>query len=112
MSTVEALNKVQAEAEESWTERLVGYVTDTTYDAIDSRALEAAVRPIVDTVGVILAGLGSEVGEGMTAYAKKQSLGARKGAWIPIQGMGVTARRSEERRVGKECVSTCRSRWW
>src|SRR3546814_14687120 len=24
---------------------------------------------------------------------------------------GLTARRSEERRVGKECVSTCRSRW-
>src|SRR3546814_20676641 len=71
---------------ESWTERLVGYVTDTTYDAIDSRALEAAVRPIVDTVGVILAGLGSEVGEGMAAYAKKQSLGARKGAWIPKIG--------------------------
>src|SRR3546814_17301839 len=22
------------------------------------------------------------------------------------------AKRSEERRVGKECVSTCRSRWW
>src|SRR3546814_19761104 len=22
------------------------------------------------------------------------------------------AARSEERRVGKECVSTCRSRWW
>src|SRR3546814_1158816 len=22
------------------------------------------------------------------------------------------AQRSEERRVGKECVSTCRSRWW
>src|SRR3546814_15574749 len=27
----------------------------------------------------------------------------REGAW--------TANRSEERRVGKECVSTCRSRW-
>src|SRR3546814_15581303 len=25
--------------------------------------------------------------------------------------MGVKALRSEERRVGKECVSTCRSRW-
>src|SRR3546814_15057713 len=25
--------------------------------------------------------------------------------------MGLLAR-SEERRVGKECVSTCRSRWW
>src|SRR3546814_14537374 len=24
---------------------------------------------------------------------------------------GVVAQRSEERRVGKECVSTCRSRW-
>src|SRR3546814_2558513 len=30
-----------------------------------------------------------------------------------MQGVVVTARdaRSEERRVGKECVSTCRSRW-
>src|SRR3546814_16173740 len=27
---------------------------------------------------------------------------------IPIQ---TTGKRSEERRVGKECVSTCRSRW-
>src|SRR3546814_14335449 len=26
-------------------------------------------------------------------------------------GAGVEMRRSEERRVGKECVSTCRSRW-
>src|SRR3546814_14837890 len=24
----------------------------------------------------------------------------------------LTQRRSEERRVGKECVSTCRYRWW
>src|SRR3546814_12219588 len=27
------------------------------------------------------------------------------------QPAGKPARRSEERRVGKECVSTCRSRW-
>src|SRR3546814_14513790 len=25
---------------------------------------------------------------------------------------GIGVLRSEERRVGKECVSTCRSRWW
>src|SRR3546814_15926589 len=25
---------------------------------------------------------------------------------------GASGLRSEERRVGKECVSTCRSRWW
>src|SRR3546814_19244205 len=28
-----------------------------------------------------------------------------------LPGILVTAIRSEERRVGKECVSTCRSRW-
>src|SRR3546814_19103112 len=27
-------------------------------------------------------------------------------------GVAIAGRRSEERRVGKECVSTCRSRWW
>src|SRR3546814_15398354 len=27
-------------------------------------------------------------------------------------GLAPAAERSEERRVGKECVSTCRSRWW
>src|SRR3546814_13925838 len=26
--------------------------------------------------------------------------------------LGEETNRSEERRVGKECVSTCRSRWW
>src|SRR3546814_20188123 len=26
--------------------------------------------------------------------------------------LGYMNRRSEERRVGKACVSTCRSRWW
>src|SRR3546814_12290239 len=29
----------------------------------------------------------------------------------PIEAVADRARRSEERRVGKECVSTCRSRW-
>src|SRR3546814_11806439 len=28
-----------------------------------------------------------------------------------IGGLGAPVLRSEERRVGKECVSTCRSRW-
>src|SRR3546814_12390181 len=31
---------------------------------------------------------------------------------IDIARRNLTADRSEERRVGKECVSTCRSRWW
>src|SRR3546814_12136941 len=29
----------------------------------------------------------------------------------PASNLGDTVGRSEERRVGKECVSTCRSRW-
>src|SRR3546814_12892609 len=30
---------------------------------------------------------------------------------MPTKGMTLPFIRSEERRVGKECVSTCRSRW-
>src|SRR3546814_18064778 len=33
-------------------------------------------------------------------------------AEIETVGQLVAAVRSEERRVGKECVSTCRSGWW
>src|SRR3546814_16217297 len=33
------------------------------------------------------------------------------GHLVGIAGMSDGTRRSEERRVGKECVSTCRSRW-
>src|SRR3546814_9322505 len=35
----------------------------------------------------------------------------RGAALLPVLGAGLAAERSEERRVGKECVSTCRSRW-
>src|SRR3546814_13768631 len=31
---------------------------------------------------------------------------------IDAMKLAATTFRSEERRVGKECVSTCRSRWW
>src|SRR3546814_12438949 len=33
-------------------------------------------------------------------------------ASLAMTGYGCERGRSEERRVGKECVSTCRSRWW
>src|SRR3546814_6781030 len=39
------------------------------------------------------------------------SLARRKDGPSTSSGRAVL-RRSEERRVGKECVSTCRSRWW
>src|SRR3546814_17702103 len=31
---------------------------------------------------------------------------------VPARAQGARSERSEERRVGKECVSTCRYRWW
>src|SRR3546814_12710185 len=33
------------------------------------------------------------------------------GRQLSVRGWFVSEERSEERRVGKECVSTCRSRW-
>src|SRR3546814_10572961 len=29
-----------------------------------------------------------------------------------VDAVGLSILRSDERRLGKECVSTCRSRWW
>src|SRR3546814_19327232 len=56
-------------------------------------------------------------------YARAQHWDLRGGrlqmsdCWINIMPKGCAHSfhlhpRSEERRVGKECVSTCRSRWW
>src|SRR3546814_20549576 len=42
----------------------------------------------------------------MQIYAQKDQIGNG----MPLRNPG-TIPRSEERRVGKECVSTCRSRW-
>src|SRR3546814_1900676 len=36
---------------------------------------------------------------------------ARSGQALSVHATSPAATRSEERRVGKECVSTCRSRW-
>src|SRR3546814_8421698 len=50
--------------------------------------------------------------KGMAAM-KQSNSGAWEVPYLPIdpQDVGRSYERSEERRVGKECVSTCRSRW-
>src|SRR3546814_15239206 len=43
-----------------------------------------------------------------------RATGLIRRGWLSLRTRGLRAswpRRSEERRVGKECVSTCRSRW-
>src|SRR3546814_21122499 len=54
-----------------------------------------------ETVDEVIMGNVLQAGQGQ-APARQAALGAG----LPL-GVG----RSEERRVGKECVSTCRSRW-
>src|SRR3546814_14049266 len=49
----------------------------------------------------------------LLSAADKDKLGtALKGASETLRDFFFSNMRSEERRVGKECVSTCRSRWW
>src|SRR3546814_13443556 len=43
-------------------------------------------------------------------YSSKAQLRQKVSLNIEKERLEIT--RSEERRVGKECVSTCRSRWW
>src|SRR3546814_9848286 len=62
-------------------------------------------------MGHPMAGHLSKAGHKVTVYNRTF---AKAAAWVKEFG-GTAARtpkaRSEERRVGKECVSTCRSRW-
>src|SRR3546814_21033133 len=50
--------------------------------------------------------LNSISGVGCATFLKQPA----RNIWQPCRPNGLSAK-SEERRVGKECVSTCRSRW-
>src|SRR3546814_4377050 len=52
-------------------------------------------------------GAGAEI----AATIAEEAMFDLDGPIVRIAGPDVPAMRSEERRVGKECVSTCRSRW-
>src|SRR3546814_14542154 len=64
----------------------------------------AALLALFDKRTVISAG------DLSTAYAIREGLYRRPASLIGYDG-ALSGMRSEERRVGKECVSTCRSRW-
>src|SRR3546814_15126277 len=60
---------------------------------------------LVAMLGVSFVGLAVWGGTGLAFWALADE------AIVPQTGFNPAALRSEERRVGKECVSTCRSRW-
>src|SRR3546814_5110954 len=63
----------------------------------------------VQTCALPIYAVGSDVERRQGRDARFEHIGKRQ--WHPHQSPGNRPQRSEERRVGKECVSTCRSRW-
>src|SRR3546814_12944116 len=74
-------------------------------------AANQPVSVVINAVRSLMQGGTDVVGIGhSTGYWVALSLVWCAGILL-VFGALATARRSEERRVGKECVSTCRSRW-
>src|SRR3546814_12933695 len=74
-----------------------------------SLILEAAIRvTALEKENRSLKLLGSSVNDAMQIVDESEILGASDAITQLLHELDV---RSEERRVGKECVSTCRSRW-
>src|SRR3546814_1056215 len=72
---------------------------------VQTCALPISLDPAVDLLAQLGPGRGGVAAVGDLLECASERLPGRRGVRQPV----VT--RSEERRVGKECVSTCRSRW-
>src|SRR3546814_13589346 len=82
-------------------------------DLVDPTGVRRGV-PVVDRgvelhagIGALPGGLG-ELAHEVTGLDGADDLARGDGPEVPV---GVVDDRSEERRVGKACVSTCRARW-
>src|SRR3546814_10267794 len=77
--------------------------------------VQTCALPISDFGNQRAGGIADPRAQGIDAAGTKITLGAENvlADLGPVAfGIGLAAeQRSEERRVGKECVSTCRSRW-
>src|SRR3546814_9105884 len=87
-------------------------ISDWSSDVCSSD-LDGSARP--DTADGRIAGAGRahrlRAAKAAPAVAAEQSGGTSRRQAPLFRHVAWARRRSEERRVGKECVSTCRSRW-
>src|SRR3546814_11643204 len=72
--------------------------------------------PVTETLGVVAQEVPGPVGEEFKSIVERIKIGRtmEEGLQETADRLGIAEFnffRSEERRVGKECVSTCRSRW-
>src|SRR3546814_14937406 len=91
-------------------------------NSLDFKLLEGEIEsPVTDNQWVgELKITGSELEQGVIAkgaeliceYEVSDSGNVRLEVTVPSVGGSFKTGRSDERRVGKECVSTCRYRWW
>src|SRR3546814_17568950 len=97
----------------------IAYITIGTNDMARSRLYYDAIVPHLG------GRLEVDYGDQARCYAMRGGqriwIGKPNDGLAAVPGNGImpgflcasqAAVRSEERRVGKECVSTCRSRWW
>src|SRR3546814_11533000 len=95
--------------------------TDTLfpYTTLFRSVLHAINTPIaLEEIDIPVLGEGEALVRLKAAALNRRDLWIRKGKYAGLKfpiilgsdGVGIV--RSEERRVGKECVSTCRSGWW
>src|SRR3546814_15566833 len=82
----------------------VAHALQTMADGMPALGIVAAVLGVIKTMGSI-----TEPPEILGKLIGGALVGTFLGVWLSYGFLAPI--RSEERRVGKECVSTCRSRW-
>src|SRR3546814_13775616 len=75
------------------------------------RVLYAEARSDKEVLAVMEEGLRHGGLAAVVGEVARVSMASTRRLQLAAEEGGTTALRSEERRVGKECVSTCRSRW-
>src|SRR3546814_2971451 len=89
-------------------------ISDWSSDVCSSDLIGAGIGGLAATLAIQRAGCRvtvCEIGESLREFGAGVVITPNAMHALNSLGVGKQLARSEERRVGKECVSTCRSRW-